>query len=254
MKLPPLLPALALATSLCACQMPGGIPASARPAAPAPNRSTPASIAAPASRWTEGQFGVDPNGRAALFCRTERGDFLALAPQGHPLLGSQGDRAHTEHYLDGENVWRSTFTPGPTLNDLWTRSDHAGGRAFDAAGLSSLARAVSGAGADKRKHFEVSYALMQVSRQGDDVLDNLLLGGLETLAIGIDKELRDRALTPEQRAPIEAAMTRTAEDVRALLEQIRALRLDRGDLAADVAGLSYGAAVKAAQWLEAGAP
>ena len=253
MKLPPLVPALALAAGLCACQMPGGIPASARRPALVPSAAE-ATPATPNDRWAEGRFGVDPTGRAALFCRTESGDFLALAPQGHPLLGSQGSRAHTEQYLDGENVWRSTFTPGPTLNDLWLRSDHAGGRAFDTAGLASLARAAGGAGPDKRKHFEVSYGLMLISRQGDDVLDNLLLGGFETLAIGIDKELRDRALTPAQREPIEAAMTRTAEDLRALLEQIRALRLDRGDLAADMAGLSYGAAVKAAQWLEAGAP
>ena len=250
--------ALALATALSACQSTGVRPPPILPPTAAAATANPVQAAAAPgpgpARWTEGRIGVDDAGRAALLCRTERGDFLAVAPQGHPLLGSQGDRAHIEHYLDGENVWHTAFHPVTTLADLWDQSDHAGARDYAGFGLSGLARAAGAAGADKRKHFEVSYGLMMFSREGDDVLDNQLLGSLEALAIGLDKELRDRSITGAPRAELEAALNRTAAEMRTLLGQIRALHLDRGDLVADVSGLSFGAAVKGVQWLEAGAP
>ncbi len=93
---------------LVACQ--GFKPATITPATPAA-LSTSTRVADPA--WKEGQIGVDAAGRAVVFCRTESDQYLAVSTDGHPMYGSQGDRAHTTGYLAGNNPWSSTYGRSP---------------------------------------------------------------------------------------------------------------------------------------------
>lgn len=180
---------------------------------------------------------------------------MALSAKGHPMYQSQGDREHTENYLAGKNPWSSTFKPVASLEQISNSpTGTEAGLDQNRFGFGSIARAVESSGRDKRKHFETSYGLMLWSGAGDDVLDNLLLGQLAVLEIGLEKELNDRLIPDQRRQALLDALTRSRDQTQRLLEEVRALRLDRGDLAADIAGFSFGAAVKGAQWLDHGMP
>lgn len=217
---------------------------------PAPVLSS-TSLAPTGHAWREGEVGLDAAGRAAVFCRTESGQFLALSTGGHPLYGSQGDREHTARYLAGANPWSASFEPVSTLGNLWALSDQATNKLdYGQFGLAAMVRAVGRSGSDKRKHFEVCYASIQLSGEGEDVFEDLLLAPVTTLALGIEKELNDRNIPPARREALHAALERTRAEMRTVLDEISRLRLDRGDLVADIAGYSYGNAVKGTRWLQ----
>ena len=232
-----------IALLAAACQAP--MPADPPPAAPASART-----AAPADRWPEGRIGVTRDGRTALVCRTEDGRYFAFSAEGFPLLHSEGDRDHIAAYLDGENLWSAAFTPVTTLKELWASSDQSETLDYSQYALGAFTRAVGTAGLDKRKHFEVSYGLMLASLPGEDVLDNLLLGPMQVLKIGVQKELEDRSIPQDRRRALYAALDRATAELQQATREIRELGLDRGDLVADVAGIAYGVATKGASALE----
>ena len=212
---------------------------------------TSTSITPTGHAWREGEVGMDAAGRAAIFCRTESGQFFALSTEGHPLYGSQGDREHTVRYLAGANPLSASYAPVSTIGNLWALSDEVTNKLdYGQFGLAAMVRAVGRSGPDKRKHFEVCYASIQLSGEGDDVFEDLLLAPVTTLALGIEKELNDRNVPPARREALHATLERTRGEMRTVLQEIARLRLDRGDLVADIAGYSYGNAVKGTRWLQ----
>lgn len=216
---------------------------------PVASSSAPVPAAAPA--WQEGMVGVASNGQVALFCRVTDQQYVALNAEGVPWLRSMGERTHTERYLAGDNVWGLRFKPVSHFGDLCALSSNvAAGIAYRTFGIGEMAREVEKFGDDKRKHFEVSYGLTLLEASGDDGLENLVLGPYRVFEIGVEKELRDRALSQQECVAIRAAMAAGRQEALRLLSEARALRLDRGDLVADLIGIGYGTAVKGLRTLE----